>query len=209
MILHKIELFLSFCLLRIPSTSHSSSKSRRRGGFILFIHQPHNNHSLPTLLHHPQAPAHHLSWTALSDYHHSSAYPCSCQRVIIWHQPDHWHQAQIWTISSSAGPSTSPTASSAASSRILLSTGHGWHILASNTARADSKATVPRGDTGYGNWHDRFRKVAFHFPHPVLVHPLFCSKNFHFVIPKNWKMLVQIFSLFKTKISVWKQYNRF
>lgn len=52
---------------------------------------------------------------------------------------------------------------------------------------------MPRGNTGYGTLHDSFCKVASQFPHPVLVHPLFCSKNFNFVIPKNGKMLVQTF----------------
>lgn len=56
-----------------------------------------------------------------------------------------------------------------------------------------AKQPCPVGILGMG-WHD-----GSQFPHPVFVHPLFCSKNF--VVPKNGKMLVQMFSLLKTKIA--------
>lgn len=173
----KIEPPLYFSLLRIPSTPYASSKPRRRR-LILFIHQPHNNHPYSTILHHPKAPAHHLPWTALSDYHHcSSAYPRSCRWLVIWHEPDSWHPPEIRPFPSSAGPSTSSTASSTASSRILHSKGHGWHILASNTARTDSEAAVPCRDTGYGSYRDRFSKVPLQFSHPVFVNKWFGGSN--------------------------------
>lgn len=172
----KIET-LYFSLLRIPSAPYGSSEPRRRR-LILFIHQPHNNHPFSTVLHHTKAAAHHLPWTALSDYHHcSSAYPCSCRWLVIWNEPDPWHQPEIRPFPSSAGPSNSSAASSAASSRILHSKGHGWHILASNTARTDSEAAMPCRDTWYGSWHNRFSKVPFQFSHPVFLNKRLGGSN--------------------------------